>query len=134
MGRVVWKQAEYEKMLAGQIIAGLTAIGEEAKAFVRRATPFLTGYARRSVYFVVLDERGNVVAGDKTDDNGVAVPRSFPGSGYYRTIVGANAPYYIWIEIGSRGRAGKQALARAVQLISARTAQAIAEAKRGGGA
>lgn len=130
--RVVWKQAEYERYLQQQIIAALTEIGEEAKAFVKRSTPFRTGFARRSVYFVVLDEAGNRVAGDTRDENGEAVPASFPGSGRYRVIVGANAPYYIWIEIGTRGRPGHAALARANELIQARIKQKLAEGRGGG--
>jgi hypothetical protein len=129
-GTVTWRQADFERMVAGQIIAALTEIGREAKAFVQRETPYRTGYARRSIYFVVLDEAGNRVAGDTHDENGVPVPANFGGTGRYRVIVGANAPYYIWIEVGTRGRPGHAALARANDLIQARIMLKLAEAKR----
>jgi hypothetical protein len=132
MGKVVWKQAEYERHLERQIVGGLIDVGLEAKAFVKRETPFKSGYARRSIYFAVLNERGQRVAGDTHDANGMAVPRSFPGTGRYRVIVGANAPYYIWIEIGTRGRPGRAALARAIELIGNRVRQQLAEEKRRG--
>lgn len=130
MARVVWKQAEWEAHLRAQIVGGLDAVGREAKAFVQGNTPVATGYARASVFSVVLDEQGNVAAGDTVDGNGVGVPTSFPGTGQFRVVVGANAPYYIWIEIGSRGRPGHQALARASELINARIMQALAEARQ----
>lgn len=129
-GTVTWRQSDFERMVAEQIIVALTEIGREAKAFVQRETPYLTGYARRSIYFVVLDEAGNRVAGDTHDANGVPVPSSFGGTGRYRVIVGANAPYYIWIEVGTRGRPGHTALARANDLIQARIMLKLAEAKR----
>lgn len=129
MARTVWRQAEWEAHLRAQIVGGLDEVGREAKEFVRRNTPVLTGYARDSIFYVVLDDHGAVVAGDTVDGNGVAVPTSFPGTGQFRVIVGANAPYYVWIEIGSRGRPGHQALAQALELINARIAQYTREAR-----
>lgn len=132
MARTVWRQAEWEAHLREQIVGGLDAVGREAKSFVIRETPHRTGYAQRSIYYVVLDPSGAVVAGDAVDGNGVPVPTQFPGTGQYRVIVGANAPYYVWIEIGANGRPGHQALARALELIDARIAQGTREARATG--
>lgn len=130
MARVVWKADEYLADLRKQWIAGLIEIGEEVKRFVQTNTPVLTGYAKASVFYVVLDEKGQQVAGDTVDGNGVRVPSDFGGgTGRMRLIVGANAPYYIWIEIGSRGRAGKAILARANDMITQRIMLKLAEAK-----
>lgn len=113
----------------------LDAIGKEAVAYAKRNTPVLTGYARRSVFYVVLDEAGAVIAGDTHDENGVPIPSYLPqhASGTLRVFVGANAPYYIWIEIGARGRAGRAVLARTAELMEQRL-QAAARERRGIGA
>ena len=129
MATVVWKQEEWMAHLRKQIIDGLVAIGLEAKNFVQTHTPWRTGYARRSVYFAVYDDRGEWVAGDRIDGNGIPVPAVAPAIGRFRVIVGANAPYYIWIEIGARGRPGHHALQHASELISRRVVQYTLEAK-----
>ncbi len=115
-------EEEIYQKARGELIDELDQIGREAKAFVRRNTPIDTGFARRSVYYVVLDEFGNVIKGDRYDENGESTPHQFPGAanGTLRVIVGANAPYYIWIEIGARGRPGHQALAQASDQINAK--------------
>jgi hypothetical protein len=125
MGRVVVDERAIEAAVFAELIRELDAIGRDAAEFVRRNTPEKTGYARRSIFYVVLDERGNAIAGDTTDGNGVRIPNYFPGAGdgTIRVIVGANAPYYIWIEIGANGRAGHQALARASERINERIRQ-----------
>ena len=125
MGSVVVDDRAIEAQLVGVLVPMLDGIGQDGKAFVMAHTPVLSGYARRSIYYVVLDDRGNIIAGDTVDGNGVPVPRSFPGSGdgTYRVIVGANAPYYIWIEIGANGRPGRQALAQASERINERIRQ-----------
>ena len=136
MGRVVVDERAIEREVFGALVAELDAIGREGKAFVRRETPVLSGYARDSVFYVVLDERGNVVAGDTQDDNGVAIPSQLPqfANGRLRVFVGANAPYYVWIELGANGRPGKQALARASELMDARLRQWHAEHRHRGAA
>lgn len=125
MGRVVVDERAIEALVFGELIEALDAIGRDAAEFVRRNTPEKTGYARKSVYYVVLDERGNAIAGDTADGNGVRIPNYFPGAGdgTIRVIVGANAPYYIWIEIGAGGRPGHQALAQASERINERIRQ-----------
>ncbi len=130
MAEVVWKQAEYEAHIRREWIRGLTELGEEAREYVRSLTPYRTGYARRSVWFAVIDEHGRQVAGDTVDGNGerIAIPPGI-GSGRIRLIVGANAPYYIWIEIGTRGRPGKMALARGNDFIQREMSRKLAEAK-----
>ena len=132
MGKVVVDERAIERETFDVIVAGLVAIGEEAKAFLRRETPFETGYARKSIFFVVIDERGNVIAGDTRDDNGTPIPSYLPGiaNGTLRVFVGANAPYYVWIDIGVNGRAGTQGLARTSDLIAARTRLMAAERRQ----
>lgn len=134
MARVVWKADAFLREVEAQTIRELTAIGREVKAFVRANTPVLTGYARASVYFVVIDGGGRVVAGDSVDDNGVAVPTSFPGraNGQLRCIVGANAPYFIWIDLGTRRRPGKHIMVRALDLMQDRMRQRLRELKVAG--
>lgn len=131
MAEVIWKQAQYEAHIRSEWIRGLDDLGREAKAYVRSLTPFRTGFARRSVWYAVIDEQGRQVAGDTTDDNGerVNIPPG-SGNGRLRLIVGANAPYYIWIEIGTRGRPGKAALARGNDYIASEIQRRLAEAKR----
>ena len=131
MAKTVWKQAEFERHIEEQIISGLTRVGLEAKAFVQQHTPWRTGFARRSVYFAVYDARGNWVAGDRLDGNGHPVPAVLSATGQYRVTVGANAPYYVWIEVGTKGRAGHHALAQSLELIQQRMMQYTAEAKAG---
>lgn len=129
MGRVEVDERAIEAAAFDELVRDLERIGREAADFVRRETPIDTGYARRSIFFVVIDERGNAIAGDTVDGNGQRIPNHFPGAGdgTLRVIVGANAPYYIWIEIGANGVAGKQALARASELINGRIRQARSE-------
>jgi hypothetical protein len=130
MAQVVWKQAEYEAHIRSEWLRGLTELGREAKAYVQSLTPYRTGFARRSVWFAVVDESGRQVAGDTVDGNGqrVVIPHMAGGQGL-RLIVGANAPYYIWIEIGTRGRPGKAALARGNDFIAREIQRKLAEAK-----
>lgn len=132
MGRVIVDERAIERETFDVIVAGLVEIGQEGKAFLRRETPFKTGYARKSIFFVVLDERGNVIAGDTHDDNGTPIPSSLAhfANGTLRVFVGANAPYYIWIEIGVNGRAGTQGLARVADLIEAWVRRFAAERHR----
>jgi hypothetical protein len=129
MGRVEVDERALEQHLFGALVEDLDRIGREAKSFVVRETPEETGHAKRSVFYVVIDERGNALAGDTVDGNGQRIPNHFPGAGdgTLRVIVGANAPYYLWIEIGANGVAGKQALARASELINERIRQARSE-------
>lgn len=111
MGTVVWHGATFERHVERAVVKTLDKLGADARDLVRSLTPWRTGYAWRSVWYVVLDPQGRRVAGDERDRNGVAVPR-FPGTGKWRVVLGANAPYYLWLEIGSRGRAGGQMLAQ----------------------
>jgi hypothetical protein len=132
MGRVVADIEAMTQLLLSEIVAGFEEIGLEVKRFVQGNTPVRTGYARRSVWYAVIDERGNVIGGDSTDENGVAIGNYLPrlARGSLHVVIGANASYYIWIEIGARGRAGKQALARGSELLDARMRQWYAENRR----
>lgn len=132
MAKTVWKQREFEDWVLQKTVDAFTEVGEEAKEFVKRNTPVRTGFARRSVYFVIIDERGIPISGDIHDENGNPVPRSFPAAGRIQVIVGANAPYYIWIEIGTRGRPGRAALARAADLIQQRIMMKLREERSSG--
>ena len=132
MGRVEVDERAIEAAVFGEIVDNLDRIGAEAKAFVIRETPEDTGHAKRSIFYVVLDESGNAIAGDTVDGNGQRIPNYFPGAGdgTLRVIVGANAEYFIWIEIGANGVAGKQGLARASEMINERIRQVRAEGGR----
>ncbi len=129
MARVVVDERALEQLLFEQLVAGMDEIGLEVKAYVRRNTPVLTGYARRSVWYAIIDEKGNAIGGDGTDDNGVSIASFLPqfARGRIHVAIGANADYYIWIEIGARGRAGKQAMARGAELLEQRVRQWYAE-------
>ncbi len=129
MGKVVVDERAIEAAAFDALVGDLVQIGAEGKAFCRRNTPRLSGYAQRSIFFVVLDERGNAIAGDTADDNGVPIPSYLPqqANGRIRAFVGANAPYYVWIEIGANGVAGHHALAQTADLLDARMRQAASE-------
>lgn len=118
-----------EQALVRGTIDALTDAGRGAKSIAQGITPVLTGFAKRSIYFVVVDDKGRVVAGDSTDGNGNPVPRSFPTYGRYRAIVGANAPYFIWIEIGARGRPGRHIFAQAARELESRMRSALGRVK-----
>ena len=132
MGRVVVDERAIEREMFDEMVSDLDAIGREAKAFCRRETPRRTGFAQDSIFYVVLAEDGTVIAGDTHDGNGERIPNYLPGfaNGTLRVFVGANAPYYIWIEIGANGRPGHQALARTAELMEARQRQLAAERRQ----
>lgn len=111
MGTTVWRGVEFERRVEREVARTLDRLGAEARDLVRSLTPWRTGHAWRSVWYVVLDPQGRRVAGDERDRNGVAVPR-FPGTGKWRVLVGANAPYYLWLEIGANGTEGGKMLAQ----------------------
>lgn len=135
MAHVVVDARGIEGAIFDELVGVLDDIGREAAAFARRETPFLTGFARRSIFYVVLAEDGSVIAGDTHDGNGEAIPNYLPqhANGQLRVFIGANAPYFIWIEIGARGRPGKQILARASSLLSDRWQMAMREQRAIGG-
>lgn len=135
MAHAVIDTPAIESAIFDQLVGDLDAIGREAADFARRETPVLTGHAQRSIFYVVLDERGNVIAGDTHDGNGQSIPNTLPqhANGRLRVFVGANAPYYIWIEVGANGRPGKQILARVAGLLSDRWQQLMREQHTIGG-
>lgn len=134
MARTVWKADDYLRKIEADTIRELDVIGQEVQAFIKGLTPVRTGYAKRSVYYVIIDGSGRVVGGNRTDDNGEAVPASFPGkaTGQIRLVIGAQATYYIYIDLGARGRPGKHILARGVDLMGQRIRTRLAEMKAAG--
>lgn len=110
-------------------IRELDEAGRKARDYARSICPVKTGYARRSIYYVVIDETGKVVGGMTQDDNGVAIPRRFRGNGEIRCILGANAPYFLWIELGARGRAGLHVISRAAETLAGAMVQGLGSIK-----
>lgn len=111
MGRVVIEREKIIDKFFDELFKELQKIGLEVRGHVKAHTPVRTGYAQRSVFYAIIDEHGRVIGGDVSDDNGVSVSNHLPATGGMTVIIGANADYYIWIEIGARGRAGTHALA-----------------------
>lgn len=123
-------QKKIEAQVFDEMVDILTGVGQRAKAFAKGQTPVRTGFAKRSIFFVVLDEKGNVIAGDTQDENGFPIPSYIPqhANGRLRVFLGANAPYFIWLEIGARGRAGLAIIARSNEIMEHQLRQDLASA------
>lgn len=116
--RVATTTDAFLRFMRRESIRELDEAGQKAKAYARSICPVKSGYARNSIYYVVIDETGKVVGGDEKDGNGVAIPRrGYRGTGEIRLLLGANAPYFIYIELGARGRPGQHVIQRAGEML-----------------
>lgn len=107
-----------------QVINALDRVGQQGKITAEDLTWRDTGFAADSVHYVVLDEQGNVVAGQQIDGNGNSVP-DYPADGTIRVIVGSNTEpkdskgYYKFIEEGTYGLSGAGAMAQGLDVMEA---------------
>jgi hypothetical protein len=105
-----------------QAIVALDRTGQQARDEAESLTPRATGFAAESVHYVVVDEQGQVVAGQQTDGNDNPVP-AYGGDGTLRLVVGSNTVhrdgrgYYAHLEQGTYGLSGTGALAAALDLM-----------------
>lgn len=107
MATVAWRGADVQRQLEALVGAHMAEATAAAKARLQERTPVRTGFLRASEYGAVIDGDGGVVAGDSTDGNGEAVPVNGGAANVFAALLGANAPYAIYvIETGSRGRPG----------------------------
>jgi hypothetical protein len=103
-------------------ISALDRTGQQARDEAEGLTPRATGFAAESLHYVVVDEQGQVVAGQQTDGNDNPVP-AYGGDGTLRVIVGSNTMhrdgrgYYVHIEQGTYGLSGAAGLAAALDLM-----------------
>lgn len=81
--KVVWRGPELQALLIPEVRAALEDVAQRVEARTKAATPVRTGAARDSVHSSV------ETSGD-----------------HIEATVGGSVPYFIWLELGSRGRPG----------------------------
>jgi hypothetical protein len=121
VSRVESREEEFHTTLEGQAVAAFARVGKLASWRAMTATPVGDGehggpgggpgHARDAHAWVVLDEKGSIRAGTTQTKNGHQVPVADLAHHGGITLALVNlAGYWLWIEIGARGRPGRAIL------------------------
>lgn len=95
--RFTWRGAAVKQALDDAVQTAMQQVAEEAKAEAQSLAPVLTGLLRSSV-FAQVDARG--------------------GSGRRTLVIGADAPYALYVELGTSRRAATPFIRPAVDRIA----------------
>jgi hypothetical protein len=102
----------------------LARTGRAGRDIAASGTPVDTGFAQKSVHYIVKDARGTQIAGPTVDRNGYPIP-AYPSRSRPTVFVGSNtAPrpdhftgpggYYLGLELGLFSRKGQNMLMTAL--------------------
>lgn len=133
MARLDWRPQPLITDAERLALDALEDVGPKARDIAYGYTPKATGHAARSLFYVIVDGNGTQVGGNTTDQNGEPVPAQFEAgqAGWYRLVLGANADYFVWIEVGTSKMPARPVLART--LAEAKDELERALARRSGG-
>jgi hypothetical protein len=117
---VKWDQRAAEEFARDKAVGAMRTLGPRALDMAYNATPKDTGFAANSLFYVIVDDQGSIVGGNSTDRNGHMIDPDVggdPGKGWVRMVLGANADYFVWIEIGTSTRPAHHVLANTLTAI-----------------